>query len=90
MKTADWEKRRAAWEKRNAEKFAKADANADGALSKEEFLADVTARATERFTETDTNKDGKVSKEEMNAAREKMRAEAQARREAKGHKTGHN
>ncbi|MDF0541017.1 EF-hand domain-containing protein [Sphingobium sp. H39-3-25] len=45
------------------------DANADGALTREEFMAPALAK----FDRMDTNKDGKVTKEERDAARATMR-----------------
>lgn len=47
-----------------------ADANKDGAISKDEFLA---AHA-KHFDQADANKDGKLTPEERKAAHEKMRA----------------
>lgn len=45
--------------------FAKHDANSDGMISKEEFLA----KAAERFDALDTDKDGSISKAESEAKR---------------------
>ncbi len=53
--------------------FAKADANKDGYLTKDEMLAMHKARLDKMFAEADTNEDGKLSKEEMEAARGKFR-----------------
>lgn len=51
--------------------FTELDADKDGALSKEEFLAckkcDDNAKKAEMFAKFDANKDGKVSKEEFAA-----------------------
>jgi hypothetical protein len=44
--------------------FDRLDANHDGAITKDEFAADVAAR----FAKLDTNKDGKISAEERQAA----------------------
>lgn len=53
--------------------FAKADANKDGYLTKDEMLAMHKARLDKMFTEADTNHDGKLSKDEMETARGKFR-----------------
>ncbi len=51
------------------EAFAKADANADGKLSLEEFKTMVTKGDAEaKFTAADTDKDGFLTKEELKAA----------------------
>lgn len=52
--------------------FKKLDANSDGAISKEEYLASPRAkenaeRAEKSFTSRDKDKDGKLSKEEFTA-----------------------
>ncbi|QIF05826.1 EF-hand domain-containing protein [Roseimicrobium sp. ORNL1] len=54
------------------ELFKKLDANSDGAISKEEYLASPRAkenaeRAEKSFTARDKDKDGKLSKEEFTA-----------------------
>jgi Ca2+-binding EF-hand superfamily protein len=61
------------------------DANGDGAVSKDEFVA----HAGKMFTEMDANKDGKVTEEEMKAHQvaqkakhEAMQKEMQAKQEA--------
>ena len=51
--------------------FEKADANHDGIVTKEEFLAS----EGQYFDSVDTNHDGKLSKEEIQAQRQKARAE---------------
>lgn len=55
-----------------AEMFKKLDANSDGSISKDEFLAGPRAKqdpakAGERFTMLDKDKDGKISKDEFAA-----------------------
>lgn len=55
-----------------AEMFKRLDANADGSLSKDEYLANPRAKqdpakAGERFAMLDKDKDGKLSKEEFAA-----------------------
>lgn len=56
---------------RVGEKARQADANRDGALSREEVGA--MPRVSKHFDEIDTNRDGVVSPEEMRAFREKRR-----------------
>jgi Ca2+-binding EF-hand superfamily protein len=61
-----------------AKAFAKLDANSDGSLSKEEFMASPqakkdSARAEKGFGMKDKNKDGKLSKEEFTAAPKKKK-----------------
>lgn len=50
----------------SADRFAKLDVNADGAVTAQEF----EQRAMARFEQTDTNKDGKLSSEEREAHRD--------------------
>lgn len=45
-----------------------ADANKDGVISKDEFMAQHQARAEKMFTKLDTNKDGKIDDAEQKAA----------------------
>ena len=52
-------------------RFDEADANHDGALSREE--AEKMPRMSKRFDKMDTNKDGKLTREEMAAAMKKKR-----------------
>lgn len=59
--------------------FQKIDTNADGVVSKEEWLA----RGEQKFAEMDANRDGKLSKEEMKAHRDAMRTKREARRAEK-------
>lgn len=49
--------------------FKKADANADGKLSLEEFKTMSKKDADKKFTDADTDKDGFLTKEELKAAR---------------------
>ena len=70
-------------EKRAAERFKKSDANGDGSLSKEEFLA----RSEKRFTEIDADHDNKISPKEMKSYRDKKRAERAKRRAEKQKET---
>jgi Ca2+-binding EF-hand superfamily protein len=58
--------------------FAKLDANSDGSVSKEEFMASPqakkdAAKAEESFGKRDKDKDGKISKEEFTAAPKKKK-----------------
>ncbi len=55
------------------ERFAKADTNKDGGLSKAEAQAAGMNRVAENFDTIDTNKDGKVNPEEMRAAWERRK-----------------
>lgn len=55
-----------------------ADTDKDGAISQAEF----TAAALQRFDSMDANKDGQVTKEERQAARQAMREQWKAKREA--------
>lgn len=59
--------------------FKKLDANSDGGISKEEFLAnikkqdgDTDEKLTRMFEETDTDGDGKITQAENEAAMKKM------------------
>jgi Ca2+-binding EF-hand superfamily protein len=66
--------------------FKKADTNADGSISKEEFLANAEthnkkgtkeehmAKAEARFTKIDANADGKITPEEFKAHHEAKKA----------------
>jgi hypothetical protein len=65
--------------------FARLDANHDGVVTRDEAIADATAR----FDKVDTNHDGKIDqaeiaavKQRMQARRAEMRAKWQARRAA--------
>ena len=64
---------------KHAERFAKTDANSDGALSKDEFVASHVERAGKMFDRIDANKDGKVTQDEMKAGHEKMREKMKER-----------
>jgi len=60
-------------------KFAKADTNNDGFISKEEFQAAHMERSAKVFDMMDTNHDGKLSKDELKAGRQQMRQKMQER-----------
>lgn len=53
--------------------FKRMDANNDGKITKEEFLAFAKKEAEERFKQMDTSGDGKMDKKEIAAAVEKMK-----------------
>lgn len=64
-----------------AKAFAKMDANSDGSISKEEFMASPqakkdAAKAEKGFGMKDKDKDGKLSKEEFTAAPKKKKKDA--------------
>lgn len=65
--------RQAEMQKRGAERFAKADKDGDGFLTKEEMLEEHKVRLDEMFEKTDTDKDGKLSPEEMRQGMQQMR-----------------
>lgn len=62
-----------------------ADANQDGAISRDEFLA----AQGKHFAMMDANKDGTVTPEERQAARAKMREHMRAMRDGDAAKAGH-
>lgn len=61
-------------EGKRVERFKSADTNADGALSREEFLANAASRAVETFTKIDKDGNGSATREEMKAYGDEMRA----------------
>jgi len=60
--------------------FSKLDANGDGKVTKEEFLAASQKRAEARYAKLDPTGKGYVTKEELAASREKAREKAKARK----------
>jgi Ca2+-binding EF-hand superfamily protein len=56
--------------------FEQSDTNSDGAISKEEFLAN----AEKRFSKIDANNDGKLTKEEFKAHREARKGKMKEKR----------
>ena len=56
------------------------DANADGKVTKEEFLAASQKRAEARFSKLDKDNKGYLTKEDFLAAREKAREKAKNRK----------
>ena len=64
--------------------FEMMDANTDGMVSKDEFMAD----HMKRFEKMDANADGNVSKDEIEAYRAAKKAERDAKRAAEGGKDG--
>jgi len=53
--------------------FKRVDTNADGKVSKEEFVANSQKEIEDRFAKVDANSDGSVERSEMEAAAQKMR-----------------
>ncbi|HEX7777458.1 MAG TPA: EF-hand domain-containing protein [Parvibaculum sp.] len=72
------------WKAAEDARFKKMDANGDGVISRDEAMASAQKRIAERvdrmFARADTDKDGKISKAEFEAAGEKMRERAAARK----------
>lgn len=60
--------------------FKMLDANGDGKVTKEEFVAAAQKRAAARFDKLDTQNKGYLTKEDFMAARGKAREKAQARK----------
>ena len=56
--------------------FEMQDANKDGVVSEDEFLA----KAKEKFSMIDTDKDGKITKEELEARHAEMKKKFEERR----------
>jgi len=63
--------------KKGGKMFEQHDANGDGVITKEEFLA----VAEERFEKMDENGDGEVSKEEAGEVRESFKDKMKEKRE---------
>jgi hypothetical protein len=72
------------WQAKLEQKFAMVDANGDGNISKEEFLAYKAAKAEEAWEEhaAAAGEDGLVSLEEAKAMHEAKMAEKKAKKEA--------
>jgi Ca2+-binding EF-hand superfamily protein len=75
--------------------FKKLDANSDGGITKEEFLAgikkqegDSDEKLTKMFEETDTDGDGKISQAENETAMKKMAQGSQGAQKPKGPSPG--
>lgn len=66
-------------EKRHADYFARGDANSDGVISKDEFMA----KTAKRFDEVDSNHDGKITPQEMRTYREAKKSERMKRKAAR-------
>ena len=60
--------------------FKMMDANSDGKVTKEEFLAAAQKRAEERFAKLDKENKGYLTKEDFTAAREKTRERSKNRK----------
>ena len=56
---------------KHAHSWLDADANKDGVVSKDEFMAKHQQRAEKMFTKMDANKDGKIDDAERKAMQEK-------------------
>jgi len=69
---------------RMAEFLKKIDANADGKVSKEEFLAFSKKEGEDRFGKIDANADGVADENELKTAAEKMRGGGERRPEGQG------
>jgi len=63
--------------------FKTLDANGDGKVTKDEFLAAAQKRAQARWEKLDPTGKGYVTKEDLAGVREKARERAQARKEKK-------
>jgi Ca2+-binding EF-hand superfamily protein len=57
--------------------FEQADANGDGKVTKEEFVAAAVERAERMFGHLDADESGDVTKEEIKAARERFEGHGQ-------------
>lgn len=64
------------------DRFAEADADKDGFLTKDEMQKAQEKKLDEMFTRTDTDKDGKLSKDEMEKGRAEMRKKWKERKES--------
>jgi|CXWL01.1.fsa_nt_gi Ca2+-binding EF-hand superfamily protein len=64
--------------------MSRADANGDGAISREEFLA----HPTQMFARLDTNSDGVISTEEQTQMRARHEARGEERHGGRGHEGG--
>lgn len=60
--------------------FKMLDANGDGKVTKEEFLAASQKRAEARWAKMDSAQKGYLTKEDFSAVREKAKEKAQARK----------
>lgn len=69
---------------RLAEFIKRADADADGKISKEEFVNSTKKESEDRFSKLDTNTDGFADKAEIEEAGRKMREMAQRRPDGEG------
>lgn len=64
------------------DKFARADADKDGFVTREEMLTGQQKRLEEFFATVDTDQDGRLTREEMDKGRKLMREKMKARFEA--------
>lgn len=68
---------------KGAKGFKRLDANSDGKVTKEEFLAAAQKQAEARFAKLDVQNKGFLTKEDFMAAREKAVEKVQARKAKK-------
>lgn len=73
------------WEAKLEEKFAAADANGDGVVSEEEFVAQSVMKARESFAEI-SGGDGALTLEEAKAAHKAKYDKMKAKKKDKKHK----
>lgn len=64
--------------------FERADANGDGVITKDEFMA----TAEERFSKMDLDGNGEITKDEAREAREKMKAKWKEHKQKKEGQSG--
>lgn len=69
---ADREACKAQMKEKAEKRFQEQDANKDGQLSFDEFIANHQKRMKEHFERIDENKDGQLTKEELQAGRKDM------------------
>lgn len=65
---------------KSKEMFQAADANSDGMISKDEYMAHVQIKAADKFAAKDTNADGNISMEEADAYKKKKHSEMKERK----------
>ncbi len=65
-------------DKHRPDRFAEADKNNDGFITKEEMTAAQKAKMDKMFADLDTDKDSKLSKAEMEAGKKQMREKMKA------------
>ena len=60
--------------------FQEADKNADGSISKDEYMEHVQAKAAEKFAKKDANSDGSISMEEAKEYKEMKKSKMKEKR----------